>query len=104
MTTDIYVGGPTAWQRRIAREKQINSWEKRVATRQANRVKTISALIILSLIEGAAIKMGTFAEWLTFTGAVCIFINVILIGRLLRLWFREWQREDEIRKQANYRR
>lgn len=87
----------TAWQHSLSREK-------RVATRQANRVKTIAVLIILSLIEGAAIKMGSFAEWLSFTGAVCIFINVILISRLLRLWYIEYRREREIEKQANYRR
>lgn len=90
--TSIYLGTPTAWTRSLSREK-------RVATRQANRVRTIAVLTLLSLIEGAAIVMGSFPEWLSFTGAVCILINLILIGRLVQLWYREWQRENQIRKQ-----
>ena len=95
MTGSIYVGAPTAWLRSKSREK-------RVATRQANRVRTIAVLTLLSLIEGATVVMGShyqIEDWLMVTSAVCIFFNIPLIVWLGRLYIREWQRENQIRKQ-----
>lgn len=94
MTGSIYLGAPTAWTRSLSREK-------RVATRQANRVIALSVLTILSLIEGAGIYMGIFTDrtWLEVLGTICIFFNIPLIVWLCRLYIREWQRENQIRKQ-----
>lgn len=95
MTGSIYVGAPTAWQ-------WSKSREKRVATRQANRVRTIAVLTVLSLIEGVTVVMGSsyqIEDWLMVTSAVCVFINIPLIVWLGRLYIREWQRENQIRKQ-----
>lgn len=106
MTASIYVGAPTAWQHARTIENRAAaaqvSREKRVATRQANRVMTIAVLTLLSLIEGATVVMGShyqIEDWLMVTSAVCIFFNIPLIVWLGRLYIRDWQRENQIRKQ-----
>ncbi len=92
--TSIYLGTPTAWTRSMSREKRLQ-------TRQTNRVIAISVLTVLSLIEGAGIYMGIFTDrtWLEVLGIICIFCNIPLIVWLGRLYIREWQRENQIRKQ-----
>lgn len=78
------------------------SREKRLQTRQTNRVIAISVLTVLSLIEGATVVMGShyqIEDWLMVTSAVCIFFNIPLIVWLGRLYIREWKRENQIRKQ-----
>ena len=94
MTGSIYLGTPTAWTRSLSRERRLQ-------TRQTNRVIAISVLTVLSLIEGAGIYMGIFTDqtWLEVLGTICIFCNIPLIVRLGRLYIREWQRENQIRKQ-----
>lgn len=95
MTGSIYLGAPTAWTRSLSREK-------RVATRQANRVIALSVLTILSLIEGATVVMGShyqIEDWLMVTSAVCIFFNIPLIVWLGRLWLRDFKREIQIERQ-----
>ena len=95
MTGSIYLGTPTAWSRSLSREKRLQ-------TRQTNRVIAISALTILSLIEGATVVMGShyqIEDWIMVTSAVCIFFNIPLIVWLGRLYFRDLQRENQIRKQ-----
>lgn len=94
MTGSIYFGTPTAWTRSMSREKRLQ-------TRQTNRVIAISVLTVLSLIEGAGIYMGIFTDrtWLEVLGIICIFCNIPLIVWLGRLYIREWQRENKIRKQ-----
>lgn len=94
MTGSIYFGAPTAWTRSMSREKRLQ-------TRQTNRVIAISVLTVLSLIEGAGIYMGIFTDrtWLEVLGTICIFCNIPLIVWLGRLYIREWQRENQIRKQ-----
>lgn len=94
MTGSIYFGTPTAWTRSMSREKRLQ-------TRQTNRVIAISVLTVLSLIEGACIYMGIFTDrtWLEVLGTICIFCNIPLIVWLGRLYIREWRRENQIRKQ-----
>ena len=77
------------------------SREKRLQTRQTNRVIAISVLTVLSLIEGAGIYMGIFTDrtWLEVLGIICIFCNIPLIVWLGRLYIREWQRENQIERQ-----
>ena len=56
----------------------------------------------LSLIEGATVVMGShyqIEDWIMVTSTVCIFFNIPLIVWLGRLYIREWQRENQIRKQ-----
>lgn len=107
MTASIYVGAPTAWQHARTIENRAAaaqvSREKRVATRQANRVRTIAVLTVLSLMEGATMYMGIIETWLAAVAAVCICINIPLIGRLVYLWYIEERREEQIRKQLNRR-
>lgn len=95
MTGSIYFGTPTAWSRSLSREKRLQ-------TRQTNRVIAISVLTIFSLIEGATVVMGShyqIEDWIMVSSAVCIFFNIPLIVWLGRLYIREWQRENQIRKQ-----
>lgn len=95
MTGSIYLGTPTAWSRSLSRERRLQ-------TRQTNRVIAISVLTLLSLIEGATVVMGShyqIEDWIMVTSAVCIFFNIPLIVWLGRLYIREWQREKQIRKQ-----
>ena len=94
MTGSIYFGTPTAWTRSMSREKRLQ-------TRQTNRVIAISVLTVLSLIEGAGIYMGIFTDrtWLEVLGIICIFCNIPLIVWLGRLYIREWQRENQIERQ-----
>lgn len=99
MTGSIYVGAPTtAWNRVAVNAK---SREKRLQTRQTNRVIAISVLTIFSLIEGAAVYMGSFTDrtWLEVLSTVCIFFNIPLIVWLGRLWLRDFKRELQIERQ-----
>lgn len=94
MTGSIYFGTPTAWTRSMSREKRLQ-------TRQTNRVIAISVLTVLSLIEGAGIYMGIFTDrtWLEVLGIICIFCNIPLIVWLGRLWLRDFKREIQIERQ-----
>lgn len=93
MTGSIYFGTPTAWSRSLSRERRLQ-------TRQTNRVIAISVLTVLSLILGVVLYMGAFdREWLEVLGTICIFCNIPLIVWLGRMYIREWQRENQIRKQ-----
>lgn len=104
MAESMYLTGPvTAWNHQRNAAVAWASREKRVATRQANRVRTIAVLTILSLIEGAVMYMGIMETWLAAVAAVCIFINIPLIVWLGRLWLRDNRREEQIRKQYNKR-
>ena len=96
--TLTYSSTPTASQRAISREK-------RVATRQSDRVRAIVVLTVLSLVEGAAVYMGNLHDFpvLTVLAAVCIGINIPLIGRLIQMFWREQKRENEIHNQWRYR-
>ena len=47
--------------------------------------------------------MGVMETWLAAVAAVCVFINISLIGRLVYLWYIEERREEQIRKQRNRR-
>ena len=87
------MGTPTAWSRSLSREKRLQ-------TRQNNRVIAISVLTILSLVLGVVVYMDVFdREWLEFIGTVCIFINIPLIVWLGRLWLRDFKREIQIERQ-----
>lgn len=103
MAESIYAGSVTAWNHQKNSAVAWASREKRVATRQANRLWTMAVLTVLSLIEGAAMYMGIMETWLAAVAAVCIFINIPLIVWLGRLWFRDNRREEQIRKQLNRR-
>lgn len=94
MTGSIYLGTPTAWTRSLSRERRLQ-------TRQTNRVIAISVLTIFSLIEGAAVYMGIFTDqtWLEVLGTICIFCNIPLIVWLGRLWLRDFKREIQIERQ-----
>ena len=96
----------TAWMHAANVKAAWASREKRIAAIQSNRLITIAVLIILSLIEGAAIGMGalTATHWLEVAGTLCIMFNIPLIGRLVYLWYIEYRREEDIREQANRRR
>lgn len=102
-TTSIYAGSVTAWNHQKNAAVAWVSREKRVATRQANRLRTVAVLTVLSLIEGAAMYMGIIETWMAAVAAVCICINIPLIGRLVYLWCIEERREEQIRKQSNRR-
>ena len=92
--TSIYLGTPTAWSRSLSREKRLQ-------TRQTNRVIAISVLTIFSLILGVVLYMGAFdREWLEVLGTVCIFFNIPLIVWLGRLWLRDFRREIQIERQS----
>lgn len=98
MTGSIYLGTPTAWTRSLSRERRLQ-------TRQTNRVIAIAVLTVLSLIEGAAVFMNVIdREWLEVLGTVCIFFNIPLIVWLGRLWLRDFKRELQIERQnRNYK-
>ena len=103
MATSIYSGNVTAWNHASNSSAAWASREKRVATRQANRMLSVAVLTLLSLGEGVTIIMGLWETkpLLEVLCAVCIMCNIPLIVRLVYLWCIEERREEQIRNQYN---
>lgn len=78
------------------------SREMRISRIQANRLRLIGVLTLMSVVEFAVIYMSYYTEiplWLLVASVVCVMFNAPLIWWLLSLWWEQRKRENQIRKQ-----
>lgn len=82
------------------------SREMRISRIQSNRLRLIGVLTVMSLVEWAVVCMGYYIDipvGLMIVNIVCVVFNMPLIWWLVSLWWSQYKREKEIRKQNERR-